>query len=276
MTVEELNIVISANDRKFNEAIGDVIGRLDDLEEQSRRSTDDIGNFFTNLGHKLAALGIGKIIGDSIMSGGELEQQLGGVEVVFSEHAESMRKAAATAYKDMGLSESDYLAKANKMGALLKGSGFDTGYASAMSQQVMQRASDVASIMGVDVKDAMEAVTGAAKGNFTMMDNLGVAMNDTTLQAYAQEKGLGKLETTQQKVSAAMQMFLDKTEYAAGNYARENDTFSGSLTDSRGYGYMAGIVSKALNANITRCANTASISGSACQSRQRCICRKVS
>lgn len=233
MTVEELNIVISANDRKFNEAIGDVIGRLDDLEEQSRRSTDDIGNFFTNLGHKLAALGIGKIIGDSIMSGGELEQQLGGVEVVFSEHAESMRKAAATAYKDMGLSESDYLAKANKMGALLKGSGFDTGYASAMSQQVMQRASDVASIMGVDVKDAMEAVAGAAKGNFTMMDNLGVAMNDTTLQAYAQEKGLGKLETTQQKVSAAMQMFLDKTEYAAGNYARENDTFSGSLTTAK-------------------------------------------
>lgn len=233
MTVEELNIVISANDRKFNEAISDVIGRLDDLEEQSRRTTDDIGNFFTNLGHKLAALGIGKIIGDSIMSGGELEQQLGGVEVVFSEHAESMRKSAATAYKDMGLSESDYLAKANKMGALLKGSGFDTGYASAMSQQVMQRASDVASIMGVDVKDAMEAVTGAAKGNFTMMDNLGVAMNDTTLQAYAQEKGLGKLETTQQKVSAAMQMFLDKTEYAAGNYARENDTFSGSLTTAK-------------------------------------------
>lgn len=233
MTVEELNIVISANDRKFNEAISNVIGRLDDLEEQSRRTTDDIGNFFTNLGHKLAALGIGKIIGDSIMSGGELEQQLGGVEVVFSEHAESMRKAAATAYKDMGLSESDYLAKANKMGALLKGSGFDTGYALAMSQQVMQRASDVASIMGVDVKDAMEAVTGAAKGNFTMMDNLGVAMNDTTLQAYAQEKGLGKLETTQQKVSAAMQMFLDKTEYATGNYARENDTFSGSLTTAK-------------------------------------------
>lgn len=233
MTVEELNIVISANDRKFNEAIGEVIGRLDDLEEQSSRATDDIGNFFTNLGHKLAALGIGKIIGDSIMSGGELEQQLGGVEVVFREHAESMKKAAATAFEDMGLSESNYLANANKMGALLKGSGFDTGYASAMSQQVMQRASDVASIMGVDVKDAMEAVTGAAKGNFTMMDNLGVAMNDTTLQAYAQEKGLGALETTQQKVNAAMQMFLDKTEYAAGNYARENDTFSGSLTTAK-------------------------------------------
>mgnify|MGYP004482981141 CR=1 FL=1 len=233
MTVEELNIVISANDRKFNEALDEIIGRLDDLEDQSRHTGDTMENVFAKIKAAAATLGIGKIISDSIMAGGELEQNLGGVETVFREHADSMKKAAATAFEDMGLSESDYLANANKMGALLKGSGFDTGYASSVSRRVMQRASDVASIMGVDVKDAMEAVTGAAKGNFTMMDNLGVAMNDTALQAYAQEKGLGTLESTQQKVNAAMQMFLDKTEYAAGNYARENDTFSGSLTTAK-------------------------------------------
>lgn len=233
MTVEELNIVITATNRQFNEALDDIMSRLEGLEEQSQRTADNAGSIFTKLGGMLAGLGLGKIIGDSLTNGGELEQQLGGVEVVFSEHAEAMKKTAATAYRDMGLSEAEYLAKANKMGALFGGSGFDMSYAASMSQQVMQRAADVASIMGVDVKDAMEAVTGAAKGNFTMMDNLGVAMNDTTLQAYAQEKGLGKLETTQQKVSAAMQMFLDKTKYAAGNYARENDTFSGSLTTAK-------------------------------------------
>ncbi len=229
MTVEELDIVISAQNREFNRAIDDVIGRLDGLEEQSRRTGDSIQGIFGNIAGKLAALGIGKLISDSIMGGGELEQQLGGVEVVFKSHADSMKEAAVSAAENMGLSESAYLASANKMGALFKGSGFDIAYAADMSQQAMQRAADVASIMGVDVSSAMEAVTGAAKGNFTMMDNLGVAMNDTTLQAYAQEKGLGKLETTQQKVGAAMQMFLDKTEYAAGNYSRENDTFSGSL-----------------------------------------------
>lgn len=230
MTVEELDIVISAQNREFNRAIDDVIGRLDGLEEQSRRTGDSIEGIFSNLAGKLAALGIGKLISDSIMGGGELEQQLGGVEVVFKSHADSMKEAAVSAAENMGLSESAYLASANKMGALFKGSGFDIAYAADMSQQAMQRAADVASIMGVDVSSAMEAVTGAAKGNFTMMDNLGVAINDTTLQAYAQEKGLGKLETTQQKVGAAMQMFLEKTEYAAGNYSRENDTFSGSLT----------------------------------------------
>ena len=230
MTVEELNIVITAQNREFNSAINDIIDRLNELGGQVGRTGDDIHSVFADIAKKLAALGLGKVIGDSIMNGGELEQQLGGVEAVFRQHAESMKNAAATAYKDMGLSESAYLAAANKMGALFKGSGFDIAYAADMSQRAMQRASDVASIMGVDVASAMEAVTGAAKGNFTMMDNLGVAINDTTLQMYAQENGLGKLETTQQKVSAAMQMFLDKTEYAAGNYAKENETFSGSLT----------------------------------------------
>ena len=230
MTAEELNIIITAQNREFNTAINGVINRLDDMEERTRHYGDSATDVFKRVAQAASALGIGKIISDSIMSGGELEQNLGGVEVVFQQHAESMKNTAKTAFKDMGLSESGYLAAANKMGALLKGSGFDIASAADMSQRAMQRASDVASIMGIDVASAMEAVTGAAKGNFTMMDNLGVAINDTTLQIYAQEKGLGKLETTQQKVSAAMQMFLEKTEYAAGNYARENDTFSGSLT----------------------------------------------
>ncbi len=230
MTVEELNIVINAQNREFNQAIGEVIGRLDDLEEQSQKSGDALKDIFKNAAKGVSALGIGKIISDSISNAGDLEQNLGGVEVVFQKHADKLKETALTAAGNMGLSQSAYLATANKMGSLFKGSGFDNASAAEMSRNAMQRAADVASIMGTDVKDAMEAVTGAAKGNFTMMDNLGVAMNDTTLQAYAQEKGLGKLETTQQKVYAAMQMFLDKTEYAAGNYARENDTYSGSLT----------------------------------------------
>lgn len=230
MTAEQLEIIITAQNREFNSAINGVINRLDDMGERTRQYGDSATSVFKKVAQAASALGIGKIISDSIMSGGELEQNLGGVEVVFRQHAESMKNTAKNAFKDMGLSESGYLAAANKMGALLKGSGYDIASAAETSQQVMQRASDVASIMGIDVASAMEAVTGAAKGNFTMMDNLGVAINDTTLQIYAQEKGLGKLETTQQKVSAAMQMFLEKTEYAAGNYAKENDTFSGSLT----------------------------------------------
>lgn len=57
-------------------------------------------------------------------------------------------------------------------------------------------------------------------------------MNDTTLNAYALEKGIGKTTsqmTNAEKVGLAMEMFLDRTSYAAGNYAKENETFAGSL-----------------------------------------------
>lgn len=64
------------------------------------------------------------------------------------------------------------------------------------------------------------------------MDNLGVAMNDTTLEAYRLDKGIGKAVsamTTAEKVGLAMDMFMENTAYAAGNYAKENETAAGSL-----------------------------------------------
>lgn len=66
------------------------------------------------------------------------------------------------------------------------------------------------------------------------MDNLGVAINDTTLKAYAASKGMQKSAidnlTTQQKVGLALELFMSKSEYAMGNYAKENDTLAGSMT----------------------------------------------
>ena len=69
-------------------------------------------------------------------------------------------------------------------------------------------------------------------GGINWMDNLGVAMNDTTLQAYAMSKGIEKSTqdmTNQEKIGLAMEMFMEKTAYAAGNYAKENETLAGSL-----------------------------------------------
>ena len=80
---------------------------------------------------------------------------------------------------------------------------------------------------------AMESIAGAAKGNFTMMDNLGVAMNATTLSAYALEKGINfkwNTASNAEKAELAMQMFMERTAQYEGNFARESeDTFSGSL-----------------------------------------------
>lgn len=179
------------------------------------------------------AAGFAGIVTASVQARGELEQQIGGTEAVFKEYAESIQSISKEAYSNMGLSANDYMATINKMGALMQGSGLDIQTSLDLSSKAMQRAADIASIMGIDTASAMESIAGAAKGNFTMMDNLGVAMNATTIEAYAMSKGIktsyAEMENAQ-KVQLAMEMFLEKTTYAMGNYAKENETFAGSLS----------------------------------------------
>ena len=185
----------------------------------------------------IAAAGIGaavvKAVKGAIDEGSELQQNIGGTQAVFGEFAKTVQDDAYEAYKNMGLSASDYMATANKMGSLFQGSGLEQQRAMDLTSKAMQRAADVASVMGIDASVAMESIAGAAKGNFTMMDNLGVAMNATTLEAYALEKGVNfkwNTASNAEKAELAMEMFFDRTSQYAGNFAREADTtFSGSF-----------------------------------------------
>lgn len=218
---------------------------LDDTGSSGEKSSSKLSSAFKKIGSGAVAVGktiasglavgvtaLGGLTAKALSAAGELEQNMGGSEAVFGEHAGKMQETAKKAFSNMGLSASDFLGTANKMGALFQGAGFDIETSATMSSDAMQRAADVASIMGISTEDAMEAIAGAAKGNFTMMDNLGVAMNDTTIQAYALSKGIDKSTqdmTNQEKIGLAMEMFMEKTAYAAGNYAKENETLAGSL-----------------------------------------------
>ena len=242
MNIFELFGTIAVNNSDANKAINDTGKKGADLATKMGKAFDKVGKFAVNCGKVMAK---GLAVGSAAMVGlvvkgmglaGELEQNMGGSAQVFQEFAKTMQKTAQEAYKNMGLSQSEYLATANKMGALFQGVGYSIEDSADITQKAMQRASDVASIMGLDVSAAMESIAGAAKGNFTMMDNLGVAINDTAIANYALEKGIktaNKQMTTQEKVAIAMEMFLEKTAYAAGNYAKENDTLAGSLTTAK-------------------------------------------
>ena len=172
-------------------------------------------------------------VGKSVQMAGELEQQLGGTEAVFGNLADTVQNKAVKAFSTMGLSANDFMQTANKMGSLMQGAGLSVEDSMTLSTEAMQRAADVASVMGISTESAMESIAGAAKGNFMMMDNLGVAMNATTIEAYALSKGMqtsyNEMDNAT-KVGLAMEMFLEKTSKYAGNYAKENETFAGSFS----------------------------------------------
>lgn len=247
-------IISTENDLgKLEKQAADAERALDDAGDNGAESIEDAGDAAKDAESKVSGFGnAAKVagvaaaaaftataaaaikLGKSVVEGfGELEQNLGGSEAVFGEYAENIQKTGEEAYKNLGLSQSEYLATANKMGALFQGSGLDQQKSLDMTTRAMQRAADMASVMGIDVSAAMEAVTGAAKGNFSMMDNLGVAMNATTIESYAAAKGLKfvwESASQAEKADMAMQMFFENTEQYAGNFAREaTQTVSGSI-----------------------------------------------
>ena len=172
---------------------------LDDAGESGEKSGGKLSGFFKKVGSGAAWLGgvaakgiaagtaaLGGLTVKALSAAGELEQNMGGSEAVFGEYAEKMQETAKTAFSNMGLSASDFLGTANKMGALFQGAGFDIGTSSTMASDAMQRAADVASIMGIDTASAMEAIAGAAKGNFTMICRSGalVTMRSACVNVY--------------------------------------------------------------------------------------------
>ena len=236
-TIDELQVLISANSSKFQSEIAKVRENLAQVSQSVRGSGESITGGFLKAQLALGALkgafsavvGVAKAATSEF---GSLEQNLGGAEAVFGQFSDAVKQKSKESAQTMGTSMSQYLAAANKMGSLFQGAGYDVQKSMIMTTKAMQRAADVASVMGISQEAALESVAGMAKGNFTMMDNLGVAMNDTALSAYMLEKGIqGNIEkmTTGEKVGIAYQMFMDRTGKYAGNFARESMTLEGAL-----------------------------------------------
>lgn len=233
MTIDELQVLITANTNQLKKELNGVKSQLGGVEKSTGGMSNVMSGSFAKIAAAAVAVGLSvKGIWDATRNYGALEQNLGGAEAVFEQYSDSIKQMASESAEVMGTSTSQYLQTANKMGSLFQGTGASVANSFKMTTDSMQRAIDVASVMGVSVDMALESVAGMAKGNFTMMDNLGVAMNDTNIQAYLLEKGIQanvNTMTTATKVGYAYQMFMDRTAKYAGNFARESTTLEGAL-----------------------------------------------
>lgn len=95
------------------------------------------------LGTAAAVAGLGVIIGKAIYEGGALEQSIGGIETLFKDNADTVRKYANEAYKTAGVSANDYMEQVTSFSAsLLSSLGGDTGKAAKVAHMAMVDMSD--------------------------------------------------------------------------------------------------------------------------------------
>lgn len=172
-----VQIIPSANGIKGN--IEQVLGKP--VKEQGLLSGSEFGSALINtLKPILAGFSIGKVLSDSLMEGGKLQQSIGGVETLFGNSADKIKKAASTAFKDAGISANEYMEQATSFAASLVSScGGDTAKAAEVANTALKDMSDNANKMGTDMQDIQNAYQGFAKQNYTMLDNLKLGYGGT-------------------------------------------------------------------------------------------------
>jgi phage-related protein len=111
---------------------------------------------------------------------GSYEQNIGGVETLFKESADTVIANAKRAYETAGMSANEYMQNVTSFSAsLLQSLGGDTAAAAEYADQAIIDMSDNANKMGTDIQSIQNAYQGFAKQNYTMLDNLKLGYGGT-------------------------------------------------------------------------------------------------
>ncbi|EKF50904.1 phage tail protein [Lactococcus garvieae] len=123
---------------------------------------------------------LGKLISSSLSEGAALQQSLGGVETLFKDNADKVKKYATEGYKTAGMSANAYMETVTGFSAsMIKSLNGDTAKAADLSNQAIVDMSDNANKMGTNIGDIQNAYSGFAKQNYTMLDNLKLGYGGT-------------------------------------------------------------------------------------------------
>ena len=120
----------------------------------------------TSAGKKFATLfkraitvaGIGKALKETLTEGAALQQSIGGIETLFKDSFDTVKKYADDAYKTAGLSANAYMETATSFAAsLLQGLGGDTAKAAEITDMAITDMSDNINKMGSSMESVQDA-----------------------------------------------------------------------------------------------------------------------
>lgn len=157
-----------------------------------------------------AATAVGALAKEAIASFGDYEQLAGGAKLMFGEVYDFIAEKAKTAYKDIQMSQNDYLEQVNGFAIGLKTAmGGDELGAAKLADRIVTAEADIVAATGNTAENVQNAFNGIMKNNYTMLDNLQIGITPT-------KEGFQELID---KVNAYKEAQGDATRYTIDNLA---------------------------------------------------------
>ena len=157
-----------------------------------------------------ASAAVGALAKEAIASFGDYEQLAGGAQLMFGEAYDYIAEKAKTAYKDIQMSQNDYLEQVNGFAIGLKTAmGGDEIGAAKLADRIVTAEADIVAATGNTAENVQNAFNGIMKNNYTMLDNLQIGITPT-------KEGFQELID---KVNAYKEAQGDATRYTIDNLA---------------------------------------------------------
>lgn len=162
-----------------------------DLEKTTEKAKSGLGSLKSVAGTvgKAVAIGIGAgtvAIGGlakaSVDAYAEFEQLEGGLVSLFGENSKEMQSIIATsqtAYKDLTMSQNDYLDAFEHTYSIMKNGLSENADAIQYTNKMIQMSSDLYNTYGGSVEQYQNAINWALKGSFVYLDNLNLGIKGT-------------------------------------------------------------------------------------------------
>lgn len=229
-----LNFDTKINEKGFNEGISK-LGSL------AGKGLSVVNKSITGA---VAAIGAGTtaIIKSSLDVVATMEQQVGGVETLFKDSADTVIKNANRAYKTAQISANDYMSAVTSFSAsLLQGLGGDTAKAAKIADMALIDMADNANKMGTNMQDIQNAYQGFAKRNYTMLDNLKLGYGGTQSEMIRLINDSGILNekissldsVTFDQMISAIHVIQQNLGITGTSAAEAGDTIEGSINSAK-------------------------------------------
>ena len=227
--------VIEANISGFSNSIDRAKAKIDGLEKSVNKSLNYIGDSFISIGQKASILSAAIIAAGaaSYKMAADFQDAMGATNQIYKSASKSVQDWAKSLSPNYGIAKGEALGYANLMGSLLVNIGQLTEeQAGKQAQRLIELAGDLTAMYGGQTQDAVRALQASLKGNNTMLDNYGIAVNDALVKQRAFVLGLsnGTSELSlQARQTATLSLIFEQTSAAQGQAAREAEGASGSL-----------------------------------------------
>lgn len=206
------------------------------FEQDANASANRVQGAFSGISAKIGKMfAVGALVGFSkscIDVASALTEVQNVVDVSFPTMSRQMDEWAKGAASSFGMSE--LLAKrfAGRLGSMAKATGFAEAEAYQMSTAITQLAGDVASFYDLSHEETYEKLTAIFTGATRPLMDLGVVMNNATLNEYAMAQGMGKTVeqmSAAEKASLRYQYVMSSLSHMSGDFARTSGSWANQV-----------------------------------------------